>query len=101
MATTAVASIEDVAECGVRADALVTGLLRRVMRQQRTVATALEYVRVLSKDTRANCWELALKAGHERAVPDAGPAQQVRLVLGGTARPAAGPGPAGAAGRPG
>ena len=33
MATTAVASIEDVAECGVRADALVTGLLRRVMRQ--------------------------------------------------------------------
>ena len=66
MATTAVASIEDVAECGVRADALVTGLLRRVMRQQRTVATALEYIRVLSKDTRANCWELALKAGHER-----------------------------------
>ena len=66
MATTAVASIEDVAECGVRADALVTGLLRRVMRQQRTVATALEYVRVLSKETRANCWELALKAGHER-----------------------------------
>ena len=66
MATTAVASIEDAAECGVRADALVTGLLRRVMRQQRTVVTALEYIRVLSKDTRANCWELALKAGHER-----------------------------------
>ncbi|HEY1004922.1 MAG TPA: transposase [Streptosporangiaceae bacterium] len=66
MATTAVASIEDAAECGVRADALVTGLLRRVMRQQRTVATALEYIGVLSKDTRANCWELALKAGHER-----------------------------------
>ena len=65
-ATAAVASIEDAAECGVRADALVTGLLRRVMRQQRTVATALEYIGVLSKDTRANCWELALKAGHER-----------------------------------
>jgi SRSO17 transposase len=66
MATTAVASIEDAAECGERADVLVSGLLARVMRQQRTVATALEYIRVLSRDTRANCWELALRAGHAR-----------------------------------
>lgn len=60
------ASIEDATECGERADALVRGLLARVMRQQRTVATALEYILALSRDTRANCWELALKAGHER-----------------------------------
>jgi SRSO17 transposase len=61
-----VASIEDAAECGERADALVSGLLGRVMRQRRTVVTALDYIRALSRDTRANCWELALKAGHER-----------------------------------
>ena len=36
------------------------------MRQQRTVETALEYIRALSRDARANCWELALKAGHGR-----------------------------------
>jgi DDE superfamily endonuclease len=66
VATTAVASIEDAAECGERADALIRGLLARVMRQRRTVETALEYIRVLSRDARANCWELALKAGHAR-----------------------------------
>ncbi|MGH3121192.1 MAG: IS701 family transposase, partial [Streptosporangiaceae bacterium] len=66
MATTAVASIEDAADCGERADALIRGLLGRVMRQQRTVATALEYIRALSRDARANCWELALRAGHGR-----------------------------------
>ena len=66
MATTAVASIEDAAECGERADALIRGLLARAMRQRRTVETALEYIRVLSRDARANCWELALKAGHAR-----------------------------------
>ena len=59
------ASIEDAAECGERADALVRGLLGRVMRQQRTVAAAMDYVWALSRETRANCWELALKAGHE------------------------------------
>ncbi len=64
---TAVASIEDAAECGERADALVMGLLGRIMRQRRTVAvaTALDYIRALSRETRANCWELALRAGHE------------------------------------
>ena len=64
-ATAAMASIEDAAECGERADGLVSGLLGQVMRQQRTVAVALQYVRALSRETRANCWELAQKAGHE------------------------------------
>ena len=64
-ATAAVASIEDAAEYGERADALVMGLLGRVMRQRRTVAAALDYIRALSRETRANCWELALRAGHE------------------------------------
>ena len=64
-ATTAMASIEDTAECGERADALVRGLLARVMKQRRTLATAMDYVRGLSRETRANAWELARKAGHE------------------------------------
>jgi hypothetical protein len=64
-ATTAVASIEDAAECGERADALVSGLLATVMKQRRTLATAMDYVRGLSRETRANAWELARKAGHE------------------------------------
>jgi SRSO17 transposase len=59
------ASIGDAAECGERADALVSGVLGRVMRQRRSVATAMDYVLTLSRDTRANCWELAEKAGHE------------------------------------
>jgi SRSO17 transposase len=58
------ASIEDAAEVGERADALVSGLLGRVMRQGRSVASGLDYVRALSRDTRANCWELAESAGH-------------------------------------
>ncbi len=58
------ASIEDAAECGERADALVSGLLERVMRQRRSVAAAMDYIGALSRETRANCWELALKAGH-------------------------------------
>ena len=59
------ASIEDAAECGERADALVSDLLGRVMRQRRSVAAAMDYIRALSRETRANCWELAQKAGHE------------------------------------
>jgi SRSO17 transposase len=35
------------------------------MRQRRSVAAAMDYIRALSRETRANCWELALKAGHE------------------------------------
>jgi SRSO17 transposase len=63
-ATAAVASIEDAAACDERADALVIGLLARVMRRRGTIATALDYVRSLARDTRANCWELAERAGH-------------------------------------
>ena len=64
-ATAAVASIGDAAECGKRADALVRRVLGRVMRQARSVATALDYVLALSRDVRANAWEVAEKAGHE------------------------------------
>jgi hypothetical protein len=64
-ATAAVARIEDAAECGARADGLVRAVLGRVMRQRRSIAVALDYVRALSRDTRANCWELAEAAGHE------------------------------------
>jgi hypothetical protein len=64
MATTAVASIEDAAECGRRADELVSGLLRQVMVQARTVASALAYIWALSRDTRANAWDLSEAAGH-------------------------------------
>jgi SRSO17 transposase len=35
------------------------------MRQRRSIATAMDYVRALSRETRANCWELAEAAGHE------------------------------------
>ena len=59
------ASIEDAAEYGERADALVRGLLGRIMRQRRTAAVAMDYIRALSRETRANCWELAVAAGHE------------------------------------
>jgi SRSO17 transposase len=64
-ATAAMASIEDAAECGERADSLVSGVLGRVMRQQRSIAAAMDYVKALSRGTRANCWELAEEAGHE------------------------------------
>ena len=85
------ASIEDAAEYGERADVLVRGLLGRVMRQRRSVAVALDYVRALSRETRANCWELAQRAGHE------GPHRmqallQAQVVVGEAAGRAAGPG---------
>jgi SRSO17 transposase len=35
------------------------------MRQRRSIAVALDYVRALSRDTRANCWDLAEAAGHQ------------------------------------
>jgi hypothetical protein len=64
-ATAAVAGIEDATECGARADALVGGLLAGVMRQRRTVAAAMDYIRALPRDTRADAWDLAQEAGHE------------------------------------
>ena len=42
------------------------GLLGGIMRQRRSVAAAMDYIGALSRETRANCWELALRAGHER-----------------------------------
>jgi SRSO17 transposase len=63
--TAAMASIEDAAGCGERADALVSGLLSRIMRRRATVAIALDYIRALSRETRANCWDLAQQAGHD------------------------------------
>jgi len=62
--TAASASIEDVLESGSRADALVSAALARVMKQRRSIAVAVDYVKALSRDTRANCWDLAEKAGH-------------------------------------
>jgi hypothetical protein len=64
-ATAAMASIDDAAECGERADALVSAVLGRVMWRRRSIRTAMDYVRALSRETRANCWELAEAAGHE------------------------------------
>ena len=61
------ASIEDAAECGERADALVSATLRRVMRQRRSIAAAMDYVKALSRGTRANCWDLAEEAGQNIA----------------------------------
>ena len=69
------ASIEDAAECGEEADSLVSGVLSRVMRQRRSIGAALDYVKALSRGTRANCWELAEEAMHG-AAPAAGPAQE-------------------------
>jgi SRSO17 transposase len=63
--TAAVASIEDVADCGERADAQVRNVLREVMAQRRSAAVAFDYVAGLSPGTRANCWALAESAAHE------------------------------------
>jgi len=64
-ATAVPARIEDVLECGEQADALVRGFLAVLMRQLRSVAAAMDYVLALGPDVRANCWELAERAGHE------------------------------------
>jgi SRSO17 transposase len=63
--TAAVASIEDVADCTVRADAQVRSVLREVMAQRRSAAAAFDYVAALSPGVKANCWSLAESAGHE------------------------------------
>jgi SRSO17 transposase len=63
-ATAAPARIEDVLDCGERANALVRGFLARLMRQLRSVTAAMDYVLALGPDVRANCWELAERAGH-------------------------------------
>jgi SRSO17 transposase len=60
------ASIEDAAEYGERADSLVSQALGRTMKQRRSIAVALDYIKALSAGARANCWGLAEAAGHER-----------------------------------
>jgi SRSO17 transposase len=63
--TAAVASIEDVADYTVRADAQVRSVLQEVMAQRRSAAVAFGYVVALSPGTKANCWPIAESAGHE------------------------------------
>jgi SRSO17 transposase len=64
--TAAPASIEDVLAARNRANALVSGFLARLMRQQRSLAAAMGYVLALGRDVRANCWDLAERAGHDK-----------------------------------
>ena len=66
--TAASASIGDVRASISQANALAGGFLAVLMRQRRSLATALDYVLALGRDVRANCWDLAEQAGH-----DAGP----------------------------
>ncbi len=59
------ASIEDVSGCSARADAQVRAVLGRVMAQRRSAGTALDYIRGLAPEVKANCWGLAEAAGHQ------------------------------------
>ena len=63
--TAAAASIKDVADCTLRADAQVRSVLRGVMAQRRSAAVAFDYIAALSPAAKANCWVLAESAGHE------------------------------------
>ena len=76
------ASIEDAAECGERADALVRGLLARAVKQRRTLATAMDYVpRAVAGDQgeRVGAGEEGRARG---AAPDPVPAQQAEMAMG-------------------
>jgi SRSO17 transposase len=55
-----------VVAAGVQANALVREFLARLMRQQRSLATAMAYILALGRDVRANCWDLAERAGHDK-----------------------------------
>ena len=81
-ATTAVASIEDAAECGERADALVSGLLAGVMRQRRTVATAMDYVRGAVAGDQGERVGAGEEGRARGAAPDPVPAQQAEMAVG-------------------
>jgi SRSO17 transposase len=61
--TAAPASIGDVLASIERADALVMRFLAVLMRQQRSLAAAMGYILALGRDVRANCWDLAERAG--------------------------------------
>jgi hypothetical protein len=63
--TTAVVSVEDLAECTARVDARIETVLRGVMAQRRSTEVALDYVRVLGSGVKASCWLLAEAAGHD------------------------------------
>src|SRR5260370_5766767 len=95
------ASIEDAAECGERADALVSGLLDRVMRQRRSVAAAMDYIGALSRETRADRWEVAPKGRHEGPHPVQAPLSRYKWGRGGAPGPPAGRARGGLADGPG
>jgi SRSO17 transposase len=63
--TAAWASIEDVDRSAKAVDAQIAVVLARVMAQQRSTATACDYVRALAPGVKANCWSVAEAAGHE------------------------------------
>jgi hypothetical protein len=63
--TAVMASIEDFLECEDQVNALVRGFLACLLRQRRSIGVALGYVLALGRDVRANCWELAERAGHD------------------------------------
>jgi hypothetical protein len=63
--TAAAASIEDVLGSIGWANELVREFLVRLLRQERSLAAAMGYVLALGRDVRANCWDLAERAGHE------------------------------------
>ncbi|MGH3126029.1 MAG: hypothetical protein ACRDND_34055, partial [Streptosporangiaceae bacterium] len=65
-----------------RADALVSGLLAGVMRQRRTVATAMDYVRALSRETRSERVGAGEEGRARGAAPDPVPAQQAEMAVG-------------------
>jgi SRSO17 transposase len=65
-ATAAAASVDDVPLGSIdRANVLVREFLTRLLRQRRSLAVAVGYVLALGRDVRANCWDLAERAGHD------------------------------------
>jgi hypothetical protein len=63
--TAAAASIGDPVEAVERANALVTAVLAVLFRRSGSAAAALMYILALGRDVRANCWDLAERAGLE------------------------------------
>ena len=59
------ASIGDPVAAVERANALVSVVLAGLLKRKRSIAAALMYVLALGRDVRANCWDLAEKAGLE------------------------------------
>jgi SRSO17 transposase len=59
------ASIGDPVVAIERANALVMAVLSGLLKRKRSVEAALMYILALGRDVRANCWDLAEKAGLE------------------------------------